>query len=113
MPRLSRADENVVSEFGFEFSTPPAIAITRSSKYEAMWEAAKELVQKFPGQTLKVIEYDKKGTAYQTARAINNGENKAFKHDYESFVAKAARVNEEDENTYAIWLTFKPEVDEE
>jgi hypothetical protein len=106
MAKMSASDSRTLEEFGFEFSAPPEIAISRRSKHEAMWEAAKELCSKYPGQSLKVIEYDKRTTAYQTARAINNGANKAFTEDFHEWTAKASVLSADEPDTFAIWLTY-------
>ena len=108
MPKLNKTDETVLENFGFEFSEVPEIQITRTSKHEARWEAAKAMCKKFPGQTLKVIEYDKKATAYQTARGINNGENKSFLEDYAEFTA-VAKETEQGSDVYGIWLSYNGE----
>jgi hypothetical protein len=107
MPRLNNTDAKTVEEFGFEFSAPPEIPIVRKSKHEELWENAKALCDKFPGQSLRVLTYTNKGTAYQTAKAINNGDNKAFKEDYLLYTARASQVSVDDKDTFGIWLTRK------
>jgi hypothetical protein len=119
MPRLNKTDEKVMEEFGFQFSSPPENAGTRSSRYDEMWEAARNVCMKFPGQSLLVITYDKPSQPYNTAKAINNGEHRSFKDDSASWTAVARKfdVPNEDESVEpesrcGIWLTYNGEASE-
>lgn len=113
MPRLGKTDQTTVEEFGFEFSTPPENAGTRTSKLDERWEAARELCLKFPGQSLKVISYEKQSQPYNIAKAINNGEHRSFKDDAADWTAVARKETvtdpENEEETveqYSVWLTY-------
>ena len=113
MPRLGKQDEKVVEEFGFEFSAPPENAGTRVSKLDERWEAARALCLKFPGQTLKVISYDKPSQPYNIAKAVNNGEHRSFKDDAASWTAVARKEEiEGDEPVWSVWLTYNGEKEE-
>jgi len=120
MPRLAKADEKVMSDFGFQFSAPPESAGTRASKYDEMWEAARSICLKFPKQTLMVTSYDKQSQPYNIAKAINNGEHRSFKDDSASWTAVARKfeVPSEDESVepevrWGIWLTYNGEATDE
>lgn len=109
MARMTKADEAALAEFGFDFSEPPAVKHTRRGKHHDRWEAARALCERFPGQALKVIEYDKNSTAYTAARAVNNGDNKVFAKDYSDWKAAAGPIEYEDGSvSYGIWLTYTP-----
>lgn len=115
MPRLAKADQSLVDDFQFEFSTPPESAGTRTSKLDERWEAARTLCLKFPGQTLKVISYDKPSQPYNLAKAINNGEHRSFKNDATSWTAVARKElvidpeSEEEVPQWSVWLTYNGE----
>jgi hypothetical protein len=119
MPRTSKTDEKVMSEYGFEFSTPPENSGTRASKYDELFEAARELCLKFPGQSLKVVTYEKQSQPYNIAKAINNGEHRSFKDDAADWVAVARKIETEVEDSdepkveWAVWLTYEPKSESE
>lgn len=116
MARLSKADAAILEQFEFEFSAPPERDRSRKGKHHARWEAARALCEKNPEQTLKVMEYRNQGSAYQTAKQINNGEHKVFSHDAGNWTAVAAPlppfINDDDEEEaregYGVWLTYTP-----
>jgi hypothetical protein len=118
---MSKADTAVLEEFNFEFSAPPARSHTRKGKHYERWVAARALCEKNPGSTLKVMEYKNQGSAYQTAKSINNGEHRVFLADAGNWTAVAAPlppfINEDDEEEsregYGVWLTYTPHDDEE
>jgi hypothetical protein len=108
MARLNRTDEALVEEFGFTFEEPPEVDSTRRSRYEPMWEAAKALCEKNPGRSLKVRSYNNASTAYNDAKAVNNGEKKSFAGEGDHWLAVAVKneevLNEKDEPTYDLYL---------
>lgn len=112
MPRLSKADESTVEEYGFSFTAPPERDGTRRSRYDEMWEAARTLCRKFPGQTLKVRTHNHPSSAYDDAKKINNGEKRLFAHDYKEWRAVAAPSTDESEidddgkPLTAVYLTY-------
>lgn len=97
MPRLNKGDEKVVEQYGFLFATPPEKNSTRRSRYDEMWEAARELCKKFPNQTLKVRVHNNASAAYEDATKVNNGEKRNFAADYEEWVAVAAPSADEND----------------
>lgn len=116
-PRLGKDDTQVVDEFGFEFSEPPEKGGPRRSKYDERWDKARDLLMKFPGRTLKVISYDKQSQPYNIARAINNGEHRAFADDAKDWTAVAGKDFYEDEDgqeteRWSVWLTYNGEKSE-
>ena len=119
MPRTSKADDKVLEEYGFEFSAPPETNRTRSSKFDELFEAARELCMKFPKQSLKVVTYDKQSQPYNIAKAINNGEHRSFKDDSADWVAVARKVEVESEDSdepkveWSVWLTYDPKEESE
>ena len=112
MPRLNQTDTKVAESFGFAFEEPPAQDGARRSRYDEMWTAAKELCEKFPGQTLKVRSYNNASTAYNDAKGINNGDHRMFTveegHDATEWTAKAVKnaevLNEKGEPTFDMYL---------
>lgn len=112
MPRMSKADEALVTEYGFSFTPPPEKDNTRRSRYDDMWAAARVLCQKYPGNPLKVRTYNHASSAYEDAKKINNGERKAFQQDYTDWTAVAApstdpeEVNDDGKPLTAVYLTF-------
>lgn len=107
MPRLNKGDQAVVDEFGFEFSEPPERANTRRGKHFERWEKAKEVAQKYPGNSLKVLTFNQASSAYSTAKQINNNEHRQFENDPQVWVAVAGPdATEENEHQHAIWLTY-------
>lgn len=114
-PRLNKTDQGLAESFGFEFSTPPENAGTRTSKYDERFEAARTLCLKFPGQSLKVVSYDKPSQPYNMAKAINNGEHRSFKDDSANWTAVARKeevIDPESEETveqWSVWLTYNGE----
>lgn len=117
-PRLNKAQQEVIDSFGFEFSEPPEKSGTRSSKYDELFGAARELLMQHPGRTLKVVTYDKQSQPYNIARAINNGEHRAFKDDAADWLAVAGKDHIEDEEgnvteRWSVWLTYQPKGDAE
>lgn len=119
--RPAKADLSLLEEFNFEFSAPPERAHTRRGKHHERWVAARALCERYPDQPLKVMEYKNQGSAYQTAKAINNGEHKVFATDSGNWTAVAAPLPPmEDENGedaardgYGVWLTYSPHDDVE
>lgn len=121
-PRLTKADEKVTEEFGFEFAEAPVSDNTRRSRYDALWTNARTLCMKFPGKTLKVRVHNNPSAAYADAKAINNGDKHAFKEDYSDWTAKAA-LSGNPEEVYAeghdkagepltaVYLTYTPQVE--
>lgn len=107
MPRLNKQDTATLEAFGFDFGAPPEREITRKSKHHDRWEAAKVLCEKFPGESLKVIEFTNASSAYQNAKAINNGEHKSFKGNDGTWGAVAAMLGEHADEGYGIWLTYQ------
>lgn len=107
MPRLTNKESATLEEFGFEFGAPPERHITRRSKHHERWEAAKTLCQKYPGQSLKVIEFTNASSAYQNAKQINNGEHKSFPGNDGTWAAVAAMLGEHADEGYGIWLTYQ------
>jgi len=111
-PRLNQTDTKVVESYGFEFAEPPEQEGTRRSRYDEMWSAAKELCLKFPGQTLKVRNYNNASTAYNEAKSINNGEHRMFipeeGHDANEWTAKAVKntevLNDKGEPSFDMYL---------
>jgi hypothetical protein len=112
MPRLSKSDEEALAEFGFEISEPPEQENTRRSRYEPMWDAARALCQKMPGKSLKVRSYNNASTAYNDAKAINNGEKRGFEDQGDQWLAVASKNeevrNDKDEPTYDLYLKYTP-----
>lgn len=109
-PRLSNADKALLEEAGFEFSEPPAKAGTRASKYDDTFDKARQLCMKFPGRTLFVMSRDKQSMPYTIAKAINNGEHRAFKGDDAANWTAVARKYEEDGAVkFGLWLTYTGE----
>lgn len=102
-PKIKAADANVLESLGLEFGSPPERQTTRRSKHDELWQAARELTMKYPGQSLKVLTYNQPSQPYSMAKQINNGDHRYFKDDAEAFTAVAAK-NEDD--TYSIWLTY-------
>ncbi len=113
MARLNRADEEALAEFGFEITEPPEVENTRRSRYEPMWDAARALCQKMPGKSLKVRSYNNASTAYNDAKAINNGEKKGFEDQGSNWLAVAVKneevLNDKDEPTYDLYLKYTAE----
>lgn len=114
MARLNKADEDAIAEFGFAFEEPPDVASTRRSRYDDMWDAARNLCVKNPSKSLKVRSYNNASTAYNDAKAINNGEHRMFVPDPETgesasawlavAVKNAEVLNEKNEPTYDLYL---------
>lgn len=111
MARLTSADEKALEEFGFVFEEPPEGEATRRSRYDPMWAAAKVLCEKNVGKSLKVRSYNNASTAYNDAKAINNGEKKQFEGEADQWTAVAVKndevLNEKDEPTYDLYLSRK------
>ena len=93
MGNRKQTDEiaTVVDEFGFEFSEPPAKTEQRKGKHDDRYVAARKVCQAHPGKALKVIEYNSPSNAYNYAKAINNGEHRLFKEDYQAWTADAGK----------------------
>ncbi|HET7713330.1 MAG TPA: hypothetical protein VFK94_02745 [Patescibacteria group bacterium] len=109
MARLSKADEEALESFGFEFAEPPEKEDSRRSRYDEMWAAAKTLCEKNPGKSLKVRSYNNASTAYNDAKAINNAEHRMFSDgepaDWTAVAVKNTEVlNDKDEPTYDLYL---------
>lgn len=121
MARLSKADNALIEQYDFEFTPPPERDRSRKGKHYERWVAARSLCEKNPGNTLKVMEYKNQGSAYQTAKQINNGEHKVFATDSGNWTAVAAPLpplyDENDEeymrDGYGVWLTYSPHDGEE
>lgn len=112
-PRLNKSQTETLEKFGFEVSAPPERDTSRRSKYDEMWEAAKELLQTMPGQAVKIRNYTNASAAYQEAKAINNGEHRHFKNEGNKWTAVGTKTEDfevaEDGTEvplYGIWLTF-------
>jgi hypothetical protein len=109
-PRLTNADNELLTEFGFEFEEPPEKSSVRRSRYDDLWTAAKALCERFPDRSLKVRHYNNASTAYNDAKSINNGDHRMFA-DAESvsdWTAVAVRndevLNDKDEPTFDLYL---------
>jgi hypothetical protein len=97
-PRLNKTQEKVVEEFGFSFvDEVPEVDRSRVSKYDAMWEAARNLCARFPNKPLLVRVHNNKSQAYEEAKKVNNGEKRLFKTDFAEWRAVAAPSNREDD----------------
>lgn len=94
MARLSKAEEEALESFGFSFEEPPEVDSTRRSRYDEMWDAAKSLCEKMPGKSLRVRSYNNASTAYNDAKAINNGEKKSFEGESDKWLAVATKNDE-------------------
>lgn len=81
MPRLTKAQTEIVDNFGFRFEAVPSKELTRVSKYDDLWTSARELLMAHPGQSVMVREYNQASAAYMDAAAINNGEHRSFKEN--------------------------------
>lgn len=102
-PRLAKAVEQVVDNFGFEFSEPPPKQDTRRGKHDDRFEAAREVAMRYPGKTLKVITYNSASNAYNVAKSINNSEHRIFPDGNTNWTAVAGK----DGDNYALWLTYR------
>lgn len=112
-PRLNKAQQEILTEFGFEFSAPPekAAHASRSSRYDNHWSNAKAILETMPGVQMKVRVYNSASAAYADAKKINNGEHRQFLEDGANWTAVAARDNveyEDEKERYAIWLSYTP-----
>jgi hypothetical protein len=113
MARLSKAEEEALETYGFVVEEPPEQDSTRRSRYEPMWDAARAVCQKMPGKSLKVRSYNNASTAYNDAKAINNGEKKGFEdvEDGYKWTAVAGKnedvLNAKDEPTYDLYLKYE------
>lgn len=113
MPRLSKADEALIDQFDFEIGEPPERERTRTSKHAERFAAARTVAMKVPGKSLKVLTYPQASSAYSQAKAINNGENRLFKDDFQDWKAVAALDPQEgNEKAYSVWLTYEPKGDD-
>lgn len=97
-PRISVANQAVLDEFEFEFAEPPSKQATRLSKYDAIWEAARKVAMAYPGNALRVRQYNTSASAYNDAKAINNSEHRHFKDGKTNWTAVAAKTVDEDGN---------------
>lgn len=113
-PRLTKAQSELMEQFGFEFTAPPERTNTRASKYDDLWIAARTVAMAQPGTTLKVRVYNNPSAAYNDAKAINNSNHRQFKDDGQNWVAVAAKsdaendVDEDGEPLFAVYLTYNP-----
>jgi hypothetical protein len=96
-PRLKQAEVAVVDQFGFEFAEAPERDRKRRSKYDDVWDAARNLCKQYPGRSLKVRTYNNSSSAYSDATAINNGEKKVFKDDFKEWEAVASESTNPEE----------------
>ena len=79
--------EQVTNPFGISFVDEAEVpdAPRKSSRNDALWVAAKEMLNLYPGQFAKVKTFDSATGAAQKASAINNNKNKQFPSaDYEA-----------------------------
>lgn len=79
--------EQVSNPFGITFVDDDKVpnAPRKSSRNDALWVAAKEMLNLYPGQFAQVKVFDSATGAAQKASAINNNKNKAFPSaDYEA-----------------------------
>jgi hypothetical protein len=108
MARLTKAEQTLVEEFGFEFAPIPERSNTRKGKYHDTFVAARTLCEKNPGQALRVLTADNPSQLYSMAKSINNGERSEFKADSAEWTAQAAKVTDEEsgEEFYGLWLTY-------
>lgn len=113
MARLTKASEALLETFGFVVETPPERDNTRRSKWDEVWEAAKQFCETNVGQTIRVRSYTNASMSYSDAKAINNREHRHFKDEvplaWTAVAAKTDEVDDDDKPVYAIWLTYKPE----
>lgn len=72
--------EQISNPFGITFVDAEEVpdAPRKSSRNDALWVAAKEMLQAYPGQFAQVKTFDSATGAAQKASAINNNKNKAF-----------------------------------
>jgi hypothetical protein len=112
MARITKASQEILDTFGFEVGEAPEKDTSRRSKYDDMWEAARNFCESNPGTTIKVRTYTNASAAYSDAKAINNGEHRHFS-DGAKWQAVAAKsetdVSEDDKPLHAIWLTYNGE----
>lgn len=122
MARISKADENLLEEFGLAFEEVPEVDNTRTSRYDALWDAAVQLCRRHPGKSLRVRTYNNASTAYKEAKDINNNEGRAkvTPEDGENWVAIATKTDEiyesrngKESHVYAIYLTLESTADSE
>lgn len=79
--------EQISNPFGIAFVDDEQVpdAPRKSSRNDALWVAAKEMLNQYPGQFAKVKTFDSATGAAQKASAINNNKNKQFPNaDYEA-----------------------------
>ena len=76
----------------------------KSSRNDALWVAAKEILNARPGSFAKVKQFDSATGAAQKASAINNNKNKQFpSSDYE-----ARYTSNANEGTSVLYLAARP-----
>jgi hypothetical protein len=75
----------------------------KSSRNDALWVAAKEILNAYPGQFAKVKQFESVTGAAQKASAINNNKNKQFPSaDYE-----ARYTSDADKGTSTLYLAAR------
>lgn len=105
-PKIKQNDATLAESLGLEFGTVPEKDTSRRSKHDERWQTARDLVQKYPGQSLKVLTYNQASQPYSIAKSINNGEHRYFREDAANFTAVAAK---NEDGTYSVWLTYNGE----
>jgi hypothetical protein len=112
MARLTKASQEILDTFGFVVSEAPEKGTSRKSKYDELWDAARNFLTSNPGVTIKVRTYPSASAAYTDSKAINNGDHRKFKNEQKSWTAVATKsddeadVKKDGERLYALWLTY-------
>lgn len=72
--------QQISNPFGIEFVDAEEVpeAPRKSSRNDALWVAAAEMLKSYPGQFAKVKAFDSATGAAQKASQINNNKNKKF-----------------------------------
>lgn len=103
--------EQMSNPFGILFVDDEDVpdAPRKSSRNDALWVAAKEMLGANPGRFARVKEFDSSTGAAQKASAINNNKNKQFpSSDFE-----ARYTSDSAKGTSILYLAARPEVDSE
>ena len=97
--------EQMSNPFGILFVDDEEVpdAPRKSSRNDALWVAAKEMLNSQPGKFAKVKQFDSATGAAQKASAINNNKNKQFpSNDYE-----ARYTTDADAGTSVLYLAAR------
>lgn len=97
--------EQMSNPFGILFVDDDQVpdAPRKSSRNDALWVAAKEMLNANPGRFAQVKQFDSATGAAQKASAINNNKNKQFPStDYE-----ARYTSDADKGTSTLYLAAR------